>query len=71
MIIVVLVLFGVLLGLLGGELFRRLTARPGNPMLDRLRARLEEMERDYRLRVATDELTRDTTPVRPIRGPHT
>jgi hypothetical protein len=69
MIIAVLILFGVLLGLLGGELLRRATAKAGNPMLDGLRSTLEEMERDYRLRVATDELTRDVASVRLIRGP--
>jgi hypothetical protein len=69
MIIAVLILFGVLLGLLGGELVRRATANAGNPMLDGLRATLEEMERDYRLRVATDDLTRDVASIRLIRGP--
>jgi DNA-binding GntR family transcriptional regulator len=69
MIIAVLILFGVLLGLLGGELIRRATAKAGNPMLDALRATLEEMERDYRLRVATEDLTRDVAFLRLIRGP--
>ena len=69
MIIAVLILFGVLLGVLGGEVVRRATTRVGNPMLDALRATLEEMERDYRLRVTTEELTRETGPTRPFRAP--
>lgn len=69
MIIAVLILFGVLLGVLGSEAIRRATASAGNPMLEGLRVRLDEMERDYRLRVATEELARETAPVQPIRRP--
>jgi hypothetical protein len=67
MIIVLLILLGVVLGVVGSEAARRATASAHNPMLDGLRHKLEEMERDYRLRVATEELTRDTAPVLPIR----
>ncbi len=69
MIIAVLILFGLLLGVLADELVRRATAKAGNPMLDSLRTTLEEMERDYRLRITTEELTRDTAPKRPIQAP--
>jgi hypothetical protein len=64
--IAVLILFGVLLGVLADALGRRATARAANPMLDSLRTTLEGMERDYRLRVTTEELNRDTAP-RPLR----
>lgn len=67
MIIAVLILFGVLLGVLASELVRRATARAANPMLESLRAALEEMERDYRLRVTTEELTREMAPRHPPR----
>ena len=60
MIIALLVLLGFLLGVAGSEIARRATARAGNPMLEDLRVRLDDMERDYRLRVATDELSRAT-----------
>jgi hypothetical protein len=63
-IIAVLILFGVLLGVLADALSRRASARAGNPMLDSLRTTLDEMERDYRLRIATEELNRDTAPPR-------
>ena len=69
MIIAVLILFGILLGVLASELINRATARDANPMLDRLRASLDDMKRDYRLRVTTEELTRELSPRRPPEGP--
>jgi hypothetical protein len=66
-IIAVLILFGMLLGVLASEFVHRATSRAANPMLDSLRRALEEMERDYRLRVTTEELARELAPRIPPR----
>ena len=67
MITSLLTLLGFVLGVLATEAAHRATAAAHTPTLARLREQLEEMERDYRLRVATEELTRDTAPVFPLR----
>lgn len=63
LILLLMVLIGVFLGAAGNELVRRHHARAGNPALEDLRETLAEMERDYRLRVATAELEQDTRPL--------
>lgn len=60
MITIALLLLGVLVGAIGGTLARRHSAATSSRMLTDLRDTLEEMERDYRLRVATEELDRET-----------
>jgi hypothetical protein len=66
-IAILLILVGLLVSLLGVQLIRR---RPvGSANLAHLRRTLEAMERDYRLRVATDELTRQPPLFRELERP--
>jgi hypothetical protein len=60
MITIVLLLLGVLVGAIGGTLVRRHSSVTSSLMLTDLRDTLEEMERDYRIRVATEELSQET-----------
>jgi hypothetical protein len=65
MIPILVILVSLLVTLVGVQLARR---RPptGSPTLADLRRTLEAMECDYRLRVATEELTRQTPTLREI-----
>jgi hypothetical protein len=60
MIAILCLLFGLLFGVFGSTLVRH-RASSSSSMLADLRETLEGMERDYRLRVATEELSRETT----------
>ena len=62
MIAVALLLLGMALGVLVGAALRHRVPAASNPMLIALRDMLETMERDYRLRVATEELDRPARP---------
>ena len=63
LILLLMVLIGVFVGAAGNELVRRHGMRAGNPVLADLRETLAEMERDYRLRVATAEFEEDIRPL--------
>ena len=68
MIAILVIFVGLLVSLVGMQLARRRPAA-GSAALADLRRTLEEMERDYRLRVATDELTRPPSLLHELDGP--